>query len=220
MPSTHPRVGSRRPATKASSGLTEAERAMVQEARLEEVGSGLAPVTDGWFVVNVRDAAWLTNDTFGARCVFEANGPVLRKRPDLPRQQFADLGLALQVIQPGQASGLYHAESHQESFLVLAGECLLLVEGEERRLRAWDFVHCPPGTAHAFVGVGDAPCVLFMTGARRGKKDTVYPRSEPARRHRAGVDTETRSPADAYAPFPPWQPERPATCDGLPWEPT
>ncbi|HEX9350031.1 MAG TPA: cupin domain-containing protein [Gaiellaceae bacterium] len=130
---------------------------MVEEARLAEVGSGLAPVTEGWFVVNVRDTAWITSDAFGAACPFEANMPVLRERSDLPEQKFADLGFKLAVIAPGQASGLYHAESNQEDFLVLAGECLLIVEGEERRLQAWDFVHCPPGTEHVFVGAGKAP---------------------------------------------------------------
>jgi uncharacterized cupin superfamily protein len=190
---------------------------MVEEARLEEVGSGLAPVTDGWFVVNVREAAWLTNDAFGARCVFEADGRVLRKRPDLDVQRFADLGFALAVIAPGQPSGMYHAESNQEDFLVLAGECLLLVEGEERRLRQWDFVHCPPGTEHAFVGAGDGPCVILMTGARTGERSIVYPGSDLARRHGAGVATKTSSPADAYGPFPHWQPERPDGSGALPW---
>jgi uncharacterized cupin superfamily protein len=195
----------------------EERRAIVEEARLEELNSGLAPVTDGWFVVNVRDAAWLTNDAFGARCVFEATTPVLRRRPDLPIHKFADVGLTLQVVRPGQPSGMYHAESNQEDFLVLAGECLLLVEGEERRLKAWDFVHCPPGTEHIFVGAGDGPCVIFMTGGRTRQNDTVYPRSELARRHSAGVETETSSPTEAYAPFPHWQPERPDTWNGLPW---
>jgi uncharacterized cupin superfamily protein len=190
---------------------------MVDEAHLEEVGSGLAPVTDGWFVVNVRDAAWLTNDAFGARCVFEGDKPVLRNRPDLQVQKFPHLGFTLQVVWPGQPSGLYHAESNQEGFLVLAGECLLLVEGEERRLQAWDFVHCPPGTAHGFVGAGDGPCVIFMTGARRKDRAIVYPRSEPARRHGAGVEAETSSPPEAYARFPHWQPGRPQSTGGLPW---
>jgi uncharacterized cupin superfamily protein len=187
------------------------------EAHLEDVGSGLAPVTEGWFVVNVRDAAWLTNDAFGARCRFEGGMPVLRRRPDLPAHAFAQLGFTLQVIQPGQPSGMYHAESNQEDFLVLAGECLLLVEGEERPLKAWDFAHCPPGTEHVFVGAGDGPCVIFMTGARIAEKEIVYPRSDLARRHGAGVETETRSPAEAYAPHPHWQPEQPESWDDLPW---
>jgi uncharacterized cupin superfamily protein len=190
---------------------------MPEEARLEDVGSGLAPVSDGWFVVNARDAAWLTNDAFGARCVFEADTPVLRRRPDLAVQRFAQLGLGIQVIRPGQPSTLYHAETNQEDFLVLVGECLLLVEGEERRLQAWDFVHCPPGTAHAFVGAGDGPCVIFLVGSRAREKDIAYLDSDLARRHGAGVELETRSPSEAYASRPHWQPERPAGWSGLPW---
>jgi mannose-6-phosphate isomerase-like protein (cupin superfamily) len=118
---------------------------MVEEAPLEEVDSGLTPVADGWFVVNVREAAWLTNKAFGARCVFESDRPVLRRRPDLPVHKFADVGFTLQVVQPGQPSGMYHAESNQENFLVLAGECTLLVEGEERSLRAWISLALPAG---------------------------------------------------------------------------
>ncbi|HET9322246.1 MAG TPA: cupin domain-containing protein [Gaiellaceae bacterium] len=189
---------------------------MVEEATLEDVGSGVAPVGPGWFVVNARDAAWLTNDAFGARVVFEGGMPVIRRRPDLPAIRFAQLGITLQVLQPGQPSGLYHAESNQEDFLVLVGECLLLVEGEERPLHAWDFVHCPPGTAHVFVGAGNDPCVLLLTGARTPEREIVYPSSDLARRHGAGVDAETRSARDAYASHPHWQPERPDST-GMPW---
>ena len=190
---------------------------MVEEARLETVDSGLAPITDGWFVVNVRDAAWLTNESFGARCVFEASPRVLERRPDLEATTFPDLGLMVDVIWPGQPSGLYHAETKQEDFLVLAGECTLLVEGEERPLRAWDFVHCPPGTEHIFVGAGDGPCVIFMTGARGPDKKLLYPNSELARRYGAGVETETSEPREAYAPFSPWQLGRPDGWNELPW---
>jgi uncharacterized cupin superfamily protein len=190
---------------------------MVEEARLEELDPGLAPVTDGWFVVNVQNAAWLTNDAFGARCVFEGDTPVLRRRPDLDAQKFADVGFTLAVVSPGQPSGLYHAESNQEDFLVLFGECLLLVEGQERQLRAWDFVHCPPGTEHVFVGAGEGPCVIFMTGGRTREKSIVYPRSELARRHGAGVETETSLPSDAYASLPHWQLGRPGNSPELPW---
>jgi uncharacterized cupin superfamily protein len=190
---------------------------MVEEARLEAVGSGLAPVTEGWFVVNVRDAAWLTNDVFGGRCVFEADKPVLRRRPDLEVHAFAGVGITLAVVPPGRPSGMYHAESNQEDFLVLAGECLLLVEGQERRLEAWDFVHCPPGTEHVFVGAGDGPCVIWMSGARAAERSIVYPDSGLARQHGAGVETQTDSPAEAYAPFPHWQPERPDSWQALDW---
>jgi uncharacterized cupin superfamily protein len=190
---------------------------MVEEARLEDVGSGLAPVAGGWFVVNVGEAAWLTNDQFGARCVFEADKPVLRERPELSVQRFPELGLTLQVVQPGQPSGLYHAESRQEDFLVLSGECLAIVEEEERALRAWDFLHCPPGTAHCFVGAGTGPCVILMIGARSRDKEIGYPRSEAATRRGAGVEEETSSPAEAYAPFPHWRPARPEGRNDLPW---
>jgi uncharacterized cupin superfamily protein len=179
---------------------------MVAAARLEETGAGLAASTEGWFVVNIRESVWVTSEYFADSCVFEGD--------DAP---FAQLGFTIAVLRPGEPSGLYHAESNQEDFLVLAGECLLLVEGHERRLRAWDFVHCPPGTEHIFVGAGDGPCVIFMTGARLREKKIVYPRSELALRHGAGAHAETTSPAEAYAPFGRWQPGRPASWDGLPW---
>jgi uncharacterized cupin superfamily protein len=181
---------------------------MVEEARLEKREYGLAPATEGWFVVNVRDAAWTTNEAFGAVCFFESD-----------EAPFADVGYSLLVFRPGQPSGLYHREANQEDFLVLAGECLLLVEGEERPLRTWDFVHCPAGTEHIFVATGDGPCVIFMAGARTGwpEKGIVYPRSEPALRHGAGVETETTTPAEAYAPFPRWRLGRPDDSSGMPW---
>ncbi|HEX5467619.1 MAG TPA: hypothetical protein VFW80_01070, partial [Gaiellaceae bacterium] len=108
----------------------------MEEASLVEAASGLVPAGDGWFTVNVADAAWVTNPVFGARCSFEANGPALRQNPELDEHHFAQLGVKLHVLEPGKPSTLYHAESEQEDFLVLAGECLLLIEGEERRLGA------------------------------------------------------------------------------------
>ena len=190
---------------------------MVEEARLGAVESGLVPASDGWFVVNVRDSAWLTNVAFGARCVFEAEVPVVRGRADLEVRRFPQLGFKLAVLAPGRPSTLYHAEPAQEDFLVLAGECLLLVEGEERWLRHWDFVHCPPGTAHAFVGAGDGPCVLLMVGARTGEKSIVYGTSELARSHGASAERETTSPTEAYAAFPHWQLGRPDGWADLAW---
>jgi uncharacterized cupin superfamily protein len=180
---------------------------MVEEARLERLDAGLTPVSDGWFVVNVRDGAWVTNEALGAAFVIEGD--------DAP---FRDVGFTLLALQPGQTTR-YHREANQEDFLVLAGECLLLVEGEERQLAAWDFVHCPPNTEHGFVATGDAPCVVFMTGARKGwpEKGIVYPRSELALRHGAGVETETMSPAEAYAAFPKWRLGPPDDWKGLPW---
>jgi uncharacterized cupin superfamily protein len=190
---------------------------MVEKARLEDVGSGLAPVSPGWFVVNVDEAAWLRNDAFGGRCVFESTPRVLAERPDLEAQMFDQIGFTLAVLEPGKPSGMYHAESSQEDFVVLAGTCLLLIEEQERELRAWDFVHCPPGTRHTFVGTGDGPCVIFMTGARRDGDTIVYPVSEPARAHDAGVETETGDPHEAYARFTHWRLGRPEAWPELPW---
>jgi uncharacterized cupin superfamily protein len=130
---------------------------------------------------------------------------------------FRQIGYTLAVLQPGRSSALYHREDDQEDFLVLSGECLAIVEGEERPLRAWDFVHCPPGTEHIFVGAGDGPCVIFMAGARAHRGSAVYPRSETALRHWAGVERETSAPREAYAPFPRWRPGPPANFDGLPF---
>jgi uncharacterized cupin superfamily protein len=182
---------------------------MVDEARMEQLETGLAPVSDGWFVVNIPEGPWVTNEVRGDACIFESDDAT-----------FADVGFTLCVIHPGQVPGMYHREANQENFLVLAGECLLLIEGEERRLRAWDFVHCPADTEHAFVGAGDGPCVIFMTGARKGWPDAkgiVYPRSELALRHGAGVEQETTVSAEAYAGQPKFRHGPPASWAGLPW---
>jgi quercetin dioxygenase-like cupin family protein len=170
----------------------------VVEARLESRPEGLAAVTDGWFVVNVRDAAWVHNDVLGSACIFEGD-----------EAPFPQLGYTIAVLEPGQSGGRYHREVNQEDFLVLRGECIAIIEGEERHLKQWDFVHCPPWTEHGFVGAGDGPCVIFMAGARVGK-DTVYVRNDLAINHGVGVETETSVSAEAYAPFPKWKPGRPA----------
>ena len=190
---------------------------MMEEAHLEDVGSGLAPVSPGWFVVNVRDAAWVRHELFGSACVFQSDGRVLRERPDLDHQRFPQLGVTLAVLAPARPSGLYHAESAQEDFLVLAGECLALIEDEQRMLRQWDFVHCPPQTSHTFVGAGSGPCVLLMVGARPRGKAFRYSRSALAQTWGAAVEEETESPAEAYAPFPHWRPGRPHNDGELPW---
>ena len=181
---------------------------MVPEARLEQREAGLEPVTEGWFVVNVRDAAWVTSGELGDACIIEGDDV-----------SFPTVGFTIGVLQPGQASR-YHREANQEDFLVLSGECIALVEEQERRLKAWDFVHCPAGTDHAFVGAGAGPCVILMVGARVGwpEKGIVYPRSELALRHGAGVEGETSSPAEAYAGLETWKPGKPADWRGLPWE--
>ena len=160
---------------------------MVEEASLRSTEHGLVAEGRGWFVVNAREARW-REDAFAPYCTFEGD------------ERFTGLGINVSVLQPGKSNGMYHREGSQEDFLILAGECVLLVEGEERRLRAWDFVHCPPGTDHIFVGAGDGPCVLLAAGKRPSR--VTYPVSELARRHGAGVEQETSDPDEAYARFP------------------
>jgi uncharacterized cupin superfamily protein len=162
---------------------------MVGEARLERTESGLVPQGEGWFVVNARKARWWHSDTFGSACVFEGD------------VRFSDLGINIQVLNPGEPNCMYHGENAQEDFLVLAGECLLLVEGEERPLKQWDFVHCPAWTEHVFVGGGSGPCAILMVGARPDPEALRYPVVDVARKHDAGVATETSSGSEAYAPF-------------------
>lgn len=180
-------------------------------ATLEESGSGLAPTSDGWFVVNVRDAMWLTSEggemrPSGSECSFET-----------PYAAFPQLGVRIHVLPPGQPNGLYHAENQQEAFLVLSGECTLLVEGEERTLRPWDFFHSPAGTEHIFVGAGDEPCAILMVGARVEPWAVSYPVSELAARYGASAEEETSDPDTAYAGFEPSRRERPPSWDRLPW---
>src|SRR4051795_2103467 len=181
----------------------------MHEARLVDSGSGLTPVTDGWFVVNVRDAEWWFAETRGGRCAFE------NEYGD-PPVEFDQLGVNLTVLEPGQTS-LYHAEANQEGFLVLSGECVLLVEGEERLLRPWDFFHAPPWTEHIFVGAGTGPCVILMVGARVADEQLHYPVSELAARYGASVDRPTTDFGDVYPRFEPSRQERPSYWDQLPW---
>jgi uncharacterized cupin superfamily protein len=189
---------------------------MIEEARLEDVGSGLAPVSEGWFVVNAADAAWLNNDYFGGVCIFESDNLVLRHRPELDPVESQRAGFTLRVVQPGQPAGLYHAETEQqEDFLILMGECILLVEEKERRLRTWDVVRLPEGTAHTFVGAGDGPCVVLGAGNRTEGSTIVRPRSELALRYEAGVEEETTS--FPHAQYGPWKHERPPPWNELPW---
>ena len=160
---------------------------MVPEAELERTDVGLVPRGEGWFVLSAREARWREGG-FGAYARFEGEPP------------FDQIGINLSVLEPGQVSCMYHGEDEQEDFLVLAGECILLIEGEERPLKAWDFVHCPPWTEHVFVGAGDGPCLLLAVGSRTDG-DVVYPRSELALKYGAGVEQETKDPDEAYADY-------------------
>jgi quercetin dioxygenase-like cupin family protein len=180
----------------------------MREARLEDSGSGLSPVTEGWFVVNVRDAEWWFADTRGGRCAFE------NEYGD-PPVEFAQLGVNLTVLEQGQTV-LYHAEKDQEGFLVLSGQCALLVEGEERLLRRWDFFHSAPWTEHGFVGRGKEPCVILMVGVR-SSPGVRYPASELAARYGASVAESTSDWRRAYENVELFRRERPPSWARLPW---
>ena len=158
---------------------------MIQEAGLE---NGV-PQTDGWFVVNARDSRWLHNE-LGAYCGFEGKGEA----------GFTQLGINLNVLPPGMPMAMYHEEPGQEDFLVLRGECLLIAEGVERLLKAWDFVHCPPRTKHVIVGAGDSPSVVLAVGVRPAGPAT-YPVDEAAVRHEAGVASPVNTSKEAYAAY-------------------
>jgi uncharacterized cupin superfamily protein len=170
---------------------------MVPESRLEPTEHGLVPHGEGWFVLSAREARWRDADGRGAICVFEGE------------PEFSQLGINLSVLAPGEPMAMYHWEADQEDFLVLAGEALLIVEGDERRLRQWDFVHCPAGTKHVIVGAGDAPCLVLAVGARdrsTGPNWGGYAVDEAALRHGAGVEEETSDANQAYARFPKREP--------------
>jgi uncharacterized cupin superfamily protein len=164
---------------------------VVPEAPLEQTEHGLVAQGEGWYVVNARDVRWYHAEGRSAFCDLEGD------------QDFPQLGINVQVLQPGQPMAMYHWEVDQEDFLLVSGEALLIVEGEERRLRAWDFVHCPSRTKHTIVGAGSGPAVVVAVGARQyqeGPDWGGYTVDETALRHGAGVTEETNDPRQAYAP--------------------
>jgi uncharacterized cupin superfamily protein len=172
---------------------------VIPEASLDRTETGVVPAGEGWFILNARDARWHHHEGRGARVMFEGEKP------------FPQVGISLFVLAPGEPMGMYHWEADQEDFLVLSGEALLLVEGEERPLRQWDFVHCPPDTKHIVVGAGGVPCVVLAVGGREHQEDEGwggYTVDERARRHGASVEHETSDADEAYAPVPKRAPMR------------
>lgn len=154
----------------------------------------------GWFVRNVRDARWFRKPTFGRYAIFEEEDA-----------RFPETGVHVAVLEPGRPACLYHRENAQEDFLVLSGCCLLLVNGERRELGQWDFVHCPAGVTHVFVGAGDGPCAILMIGHRppREQHELWYPKSERAAALDAETPVETSDPGVAYAERGPAEPDDP-----------
>jgi uncharacterized cupin superfamily protein len=173
------------------------------EAELREMETGLVPTGDGWFIANVADLSWDRSPVHGTWCVFND--------PEHPSEQ---LGIGVHVLEPGQPNGRYHAElTDQEGFLVLDGECIAIVEEQERPMGKGDFLYTPTGTAHIFVGAGEGPCSILMVGTRKDPEEILYPVSEKAARHGASAEEETDDPGKAYAGSPPLRTGR----IGLPW---
>ena len=158
------------------------------EAKIGQTDEGAVVEREGWFVLNAADVVWRRSEIAGEWSEFE------------PREHgFSHYGIGFHVLQPGQPNGKYHEESVQEDFLVVSGECLLVVEEEERHLKAWDFFHCPPGTRHILVGAGDGPCAILMVGARSADNTVHYPVSELAARHGASSPEDTNTSRVAYS---------------------
>jgi uncharacterized cupin superfamily protein len=174
---------------------------MVPESKLEQTEHGLVAKGAGWFVLGLRDAVWRHVDGRGAVCIalddFENE------------QQSEQLGVNPFVLNPGEPMAMYHWEADQEDFLVVSGEAVLVVEGEERQLRAWDFVHCPPNTKHVIVGAGSGPCLVIAVGSRersRGPNSIGFPADAVAKRHGASVEEDTTDGGVAYAAIPSREP--------------
>jgi uncharacterized cupin superfamily protein len=164
----------------------------IQEASSEETPYGRYVTSDGWFVHNLEHALAVRNEQKGGAMY-----------PLEPRQSpFEDFGVNVRVVWPGDPSALYHSEGVQEGFLVLSGECTLVVEDQERTLRQWDYFHCPADTSHVFVGAGDGPCAILMVGARPEVEKLLYPVSQFAAKYGASVAKETAEPDEAYADWP------------------
>ena len=173
---------------------------MVPEATLEDNGAGLVPTSAGWFVMNARDGRWFDKPGQGHSIPLTGHDEYEAER------FFPMLGMSIRIINPGEPSTTYHWETEQEDFLVLSGEGVLIVEGQERPVKQWDFVHCPPETRHAFAGAGDGPCVILCASSRQFQKDGPwgsYCADETAARHNASPPEDTQDTDVAYARFAP-----------------
>jgi quercetin dioxygenase-like cupin family protein len=151
--------------------------------------NGLVVDGEGWFVVNARKSRWKDEGSLGSYCTFEG------------KRRFPHFGINISVLNPGQRMGMYHRENAQEAFLVLAGDCTLIVEGEERPLAEWDFFYCAPGTEHIIVTNSKQSAIVLAVGGRgRGVGGgIVYKVCKAAARYGASVVHETADPAVAYA---------------------
>jgi len=151
--------------------------------------NGVVVDGEGWFVINARESRWKDEGPLGSYCTFEG------------KRRFPHFGINISLLQPGDRMGMYHRENAQEAFLVLAGECTLIVEEKERLLTEWDFFYCPPGTEHIIVASSDQSAVVLAVGGRgRGVGGgIVYKVCKAAARYGASVVRETTDPTVAYA---------------------
>jgi uncharacterized cupin superfamily protein len=178
---------------------------MIPEAPLEQTEHGLWPVGHGWFAVNARNLRWCERPGWGKSVNFTGT------QAAEVEEYFPQLGVNLVVLEPGEPNGVYHWETEQEDFLVLYGEALVVIEGEERPLRQWDFVHCPPQTRHVFVGAGTGPCVILAMSSREFQAQGpwgCYVTDEAAARYGASPPEDCQDTDIAYARFTATRPTR------------
>lgn len=174
---------------------------MVSEADLEQTGDGLVASGDGWFVVNAREARWFHREGRGELLPLAGNFETDDEGEWHRLLSFPQFGVNLFVLEPGEPMAVYHGEDAQEDLLVLRGDCVVVIEGQERSLKQWDFVHCPPWTEHTIVGAGEGACVVLAVGAR-GSEGIRFPTNEAAARHGASAERDTTDGGEAYARFP------------------
>jgi uncharacterized cupin superfamily protein len=166
----------------------------MHEAKIEDTDVGRVPVDDGWYILNLAEIRWTSVPGGGTWCGFGS-----------PNVASDRIGIGVHILLPGEAPGFYHEESELEGFLVLSGECIAIVEGEERRMGPWDYLHSPAGTRHITVGAGDGPCAILMYGTRSPDTKIVYRVEPAAARYGHSVDTETSDPDEAYKDRPPFE---------------
>jgi len=176
---------------------------MIPESELEQTEHGRVAKGEGWYVLNMRDAAWRHVDGRGAVSLVGDDFEGARR--------FGQVGVNPFVLRPGEPMAMYHWEADQEGYLVVSGEALLIIEGKERQLRAWDFAHCPPSAKHVIIGAGSGPCLVIAVGAR--ERDSLgFPVDELAKRHGASVEVDTTDGGAAYAALPRREPTASLDC--------
>lgn len=158
------------------------------KAKINSTEFGKAPDGEGWFVLNAAEAEWVKSPDFGHFCRFESETTT-----------FPHVGINIHVMQPGQPGCHYHRENQQENFLVLSGQCKLLIEDQEVELGPMDFVHCPPDTDHVLIGAGKEPCTVVAIGCRKGGVELTYPKNELAAKYNASSPETTNDPRVSYA---------------------